>query len=185
MRCFTVAEYEQMVQRGIITEDDNVELLEGWIIGKMGHNPPHDGAIQLMDAALRNVLPEGRCVRVQSVLTTADSQPEPDLAVVKGGVRAFLSRHPNSSDTDLVVESAEATLEKDRTLKGRLYARAGIVCYWILNLVDRQIEVYTDPTGPVADPQYRSRQDYRPGDAVPLVLDGREVARLAVADLLP
>lgn len=85
----------------------------------------------------------------------------------------------------MLVEVSLASLDRDRNDKGRIYARARITCYWIVNLVDRQVEVYSDPTGPDAAPRFRQQQDYRPGDAVPLVIDGAEVGRVAVNDLLP
>jgi Uma2 family endonuclease len=69
--------------------------------------------------------------------------------------------------------------------KCRIYARAGVVCYWIINLADRQIEVYTSPSGPMASPSYGQRTDYRAGAQVPLVLDGVTAANVAVLDLLP
>jgi Uma2 family endonuclease len=85
----------------------------------------------------------------------------------------------------LVVEVADASIRDDRGLKKRLYARAGIAVYWIANLVDRQIEVYTDPTGPVDDPDYRQRHVYGPAVAIPVVLDGTAVGSVHVQELLP
>ncbi len=80
---------------------------------------------------------------------------------------------------------ADATLRRDRTLKLRIYARASVPVYWIVNLIDRQIEVYTDPTGPAEQPSYGQHRDYGPADDAPLVLDGREVGRVAVREVLP
>ncbi len=85
----------------------------------------------------------------------------------------------------MIAEISNTTLAQDRGLKRRIYARAGVACYWIVNLVERQVEVYTDPTGPDANPTYRQRRDYRSGEDVPVILDGVEVARIVVADLLP
>jgi Uma2 family endonuclease len=96
-----------------------------------------------------------------------------------------MTRHPAPQDTGLVVEVSDSTLQDDRTLKARLYARSAIPVYWIINLIAGQVEVYTDPTGPDPSPAYRQRQDYSAADAVPLVLDGVEVARIPVRDLLP
>jgi Putative restriction endonuclease len=185
MRRFTVDEYHRMIEAGILTEDDPVELLGGWIVLKMPHNPPHDNALELADEAIRARLPTGWRLRIQSAIITTDSEPEPDLAVVRGTARVRQGRHPGPADIGLLLEVADSTLLSDGQDKGPLYAAAGIGCYWILNLVDRQVEVYTDPTGPDANPVYRRRQDYRPGDAVPLVLDGQQVVQIPVADLLP
>ena len=80
---------------------------------------------------------------------------------------------------------AEATLQRDRILKKRLYARAGVPLYWILALQERRFEVYSDPSGSVDPPDYRHRQDFRALDALPVVLDGVEVSRIPVQELLP
>lgn len=99
--------------------------------------------------------------------------------------RAYQTRHPGPQEAALVVEVADATLRRDRTLKLRIYARASVPVYWIVNLIDRQIEVYTDPTGPAEQPSYGQHRDYGPADDAPLVLDGREVGRVAVREVLP
>jgi Uma2 family endonuclease len=85
----------------------------------------------------------------------------------------------------LVVEVADATLSQDRASKKRLYASARIPVYWIVNLLENQIEVYTDPSGPADEPDYRQRQDYGPADTLPVVIEGRELGRVAVRELLP
>jgi Uma2 family endonuclease len=122
---------------------------------------------------------------VQCAITLGDSEPEPDGAVVRGDARTYLTRYPGPGDVGLVIEVADSTLAADRIDKGRIYARAGIVCYWIVNLVDRQIEVYTSPSGPTAAPAFAQQADYHVGDAVPLVLDGTTVVSIPVQDLLP
>jgi Uma2 family endonuclease len=185
IRPFTVDEYHQMIQAGILTEDDNVELLEGWIVPKMPRNPPHDGTLSCTHKQLAWILPAGWDIRVQCAVTTGDSEPEPDIAVVQGDERSYLLRHPGPQDIGTLIEVADATLSRDRNEKGRLYARAGIAIYWIINLVDMQIEVYTDPTGPDPSPRYRQRQDFGIGQSVPLVLGGQQVGQVAVRDLLP
>ena len=76
-------------------------------------------------------------------------------------------------------------MQDDRTLKGALYGRVGIPIYWLINLPDRRLELYTDPTGADQNPGYRRREDLAPNDSVPLVLDGREFCRIPVHDLLP
>ena len=185
LRRFSVDEYHRMIQAGILTEDDPVELLEGWIVQKMPHNPPHDGTIQVVNRAISRRLPETWETRIQSVVTTGDSEPELDVAVVPGPTTRFLLRHPGPADVALLIEVADSTLAADRQDKGRLYARAGFGCYWIINLPERQLEVYTDPTGPDPSPVYRRRQDFRPGDTVPLMVEGNPVAQIPVRELLP
>ena len=181
----SVQKYHEMIQKGVLTEDDNVELLEGWIVPKMSRNPEHDATIDMADAALRPLLPSGWRIRVQNAITTADSEPEPDLAVVEGDLRAFLARHPSPSDIGLVIESADSSLATDRLDKGRIYTRASIPFYWVINLVDRQVEVYSDPEPQARPPAYRVSQTFRHGQTVPLVLKGQTVAQVPVDGLLP
>src|SRR5207244_13321222 len=84
MRRFTVDEYHRMIQNGVFADDDRFELLEGWIVAKMSKNPPHEVAVDKSHEAIRSCLPAGWRVRSQSAITTNDSEPEPDLAVVRG-----------------------------------------------------------------------------------------------------
>lgn len=185
VRRFTVDEYHQMIQAGIIDEDDDVELLEGWIVPKMGRNPPHDTVVSIVTDILPPLLPKGWFRRVQSAITTTASEPEPDIAVVRGTHRDYLGRHPSPADMALVIEVADASLPRDRSLKGQIYAAANVPVYWIINLVDNLVEVYTNPTGPDAAPVYRARQDYRIGDLVPFVIDGRDLGPIPAQELLP
>jgi hypothetical protein len=181
----SVEKYHEMIHKGILTEDDPVELLEGWIVHKMPRNPIHDTAIDLADSALRPLIPPGWRIRIQSAVTTGDSEPEPDLAVVYGDMRAFVARHPGPSDIGLLIESSESSLDTDRVEKGRVYARANIPNYWVINLVDRQIEVYGDPDARAIPPVYRNRQIYALGQMVPLVLKGQSIAQVRADDLIP
>ena len=185
LRRFSVDEYHQMIQIGILGENDNVELIEGYVVNKMSRNPPHDSAIRILSKYLERLLPPGWDFRVQSAITLSDSEPEPDLAVVRGDFRSYGTHHPHAADIGLVVEVAESGLAFDRADKERIYARAGIETYWIVNLVHRQIEVYTQPTGPSASPGYARRDDVALGGSVSLVLDGVVIAMPAVRDLLP
>ena len=181
----SVSQYHDMIRTGILTEDDPVELLEGWLVTKMPKNPRHSLTTQLTREALARLLPASWYVDAQEPITLEDSEPEPDVVVVRGDRRQYLDRHPGPQDVTLVVEVADTTLQRDRTLKKRLYAAARIPVYWIVNLPENRFEVYTDPTGPADQSDYRQRQDYGPSDEVPLVIEGREVSRLAVQELLP
>jgi Uma2 family endonuclease len=185
VRRFTVDEYHQMIEKGVLTENDPVELLEGWIVPKMPRKPPHDVTIGLIQAALGPRLPSGWHIRGQSALTLDDSEPEPDIAVVRGSLRTYVDRHPGPDETALVIEAADSSLAHDRVAKGRLFARAGIAIYWVVNLVDSRIEVFSDPSGPDSNPQYRQQKFYHRGELVPLVMEGKEVAAVPVDDLLP
>jgi Uma2 family endonuclease len=184
-RRFTVAEYHRLIELGMLTEDDNLELLEGYLVHKMSRNPPHDAAIQKAMKKWLRLLPPGWDLRVQSAITLAESEPEPDFAIVRGDEQTYLTRHPTAADIGLVVEVSDSTLPGDRDDKGRIYARAGIECYWIVNLIDRQVEVYTAPSRPVPDPKFAQRVDHRPGASIPLLLGGTAQVQVAVQDLLP
>lgn len=181
----SVDQYDAMIQAGILTDDDPVELLDGWLALKTPKTPPHRVVTPLIRQALERLVPVGWYVNTQEPITMADSEPEPDVAVIRGGPRNYLDRHSGPQDIALVVEVADPALPRDREWKKRLYAQAEIPIYWIANLLDNQFEVYPDPSGPAEEPDYRQRHDYGLSDAVPVVIEGVEVARLAVRELLP
>ena len=185
MARFTVARYQRMIETGILTPEDKVELLENYVVLKMPRNPPHDSSIQRLLRPFLRVLPIAWDVRIQSAISLSDSQPEPDFALVRGSAANYEIRHPGPSDIGLIIEVADSSLLRDQRDKTRIYARGNVVCYWIVNLVDSRIEVYSQPTGPIDVPAYGSFQTYQPGDAIPLVLDGQTVGSILVADLLP
>jgi Uma2 family endonuclease len=151
----------------------------------MSRNPPQDAAIQKGNKKWLRLLPSGWDLRVQSAITLFDSEPEPDFTIVQGDENIYLTRHPTAADIGLVVEVSDSTLPGDRDDKGRIYARSGIAYYWIVNLNDRQIEVYSSPSGPGPDPKFAQRVDYQVGASVPLVLGGSPLLQVAVQELLP
>jgi Uma2 family endonuclease len=181
----TVDEYHRMIEANILTTDDRVELLDGYLVNKMPQNSPHGSTLERLTEDLTRLKPAGWRVRIQSPITLARSEPEPDAAVVRGDRHTFDARHPGGSDFGVVIEVADSSLALDRREKGRLYAEAGIPVYWIVNVANRQIEVYADPNTAADPPAYRTRTDYPPGDAVPVVLDGAAVGTIAVSELLP
>jgi Uma2 family endonuclease len=183
-RRFTVEEYRHLGELGVLTEDDNVELLEGVITPKMMHNPPHDLALSLFEESLRALLPKGCYLRIQCSLTTSDSEPEPDLVIVKGHARDYALRHPQGSDALLVAEIADSSLVRDRN-KVRIYARASVPAYWIVNLGDEQVEVYWQPSGSSDKPAYVHSAVYCRGDRVSLEIPGSAKIDTLVDDMLP
>jgi Uma2 family endonuclease len=184
LRRFSVAEYHRLIDAELFDPDERIELLEGWIVAKMTRKPPHDAVVDRVAELLRQVLPPGLRVRIQSAITTEDSEPEPDLAVVRGGALDYAERHPGADDIALIVEVADSSVERDRA-KARIYARAGIAGYWIVNLPEGWVEVYAGPSGPAEPPRYHRRQDYARGASVPLVHGDREVAAIRVDEMLP
>jgi Uma2 family endonuclease len=185
MNRFSVTQYQRMIESGILTAEDKVELLENYVVLKMPRNPPHDGTIQRIQKRIVRHIPTGWDLRTQGSLELTDSQPEPDFAVVREDPNDYTTRHPTPADSGLVIEVADSSLLRDQRDKTRIYARAGIPTYWVINLVDRRVEVYTQPSGPTAIPAYGAFQTYQPGDAVPLVLDGATVGIVPASDLLP
>lgn len=184
LRPFSVAEYHRMIDAEILTAGDKVELIKGNVVFKMARIPPHDTSVTGVFEALRATLPSGWTVRSQCGVTLTTSEPEPDAAVVRGTWRDFKNHHPYPSEIGLVVEVSDSSLRVDRSEKGEAYSADGIPIYWIVNVVDQWIEVYTQPTGAGSDARYAQRHDYRPGDSIPLILDGATVGQVAVRDLL-
>ena len=182
---FSVADYHRLIDIGVLDENDRVELLEGWLVPKMSHGPLHDNTVELANERIRQALPSGWRLRVQSAITTGDSEPEPDLAIVRGDIRTAPRRHPLPTEIGLLIEVADPTLQNDRLRKAEIYGRAGILKYWIINLQDRQIECYSQPTGPTPNPSYSQCDIQKPGGQLQLELDGVVVATLDPSELLP
>jgi len=181
----SVAQYHQMIEAGIFTDDDPVELLEGWLVTKMTKNPPHILSTLLTSKALAEILPSGWFISSQEPFTTLNSEPEPDVMVVRGTERDYSQRHPQANEVGLVVEVANSSLQRDRTLKLRIYVAAGIPTYWILNLQERQLEVYTEPSGKGAAAIYAARRDYTASESIPVMLNGEAIGQINLSDLLP
>ncbi len=177
----SVEKYHEMIRRGILTEDDPVELLDGWLVPKMPKNPAHRAATYQLRKTLEAAVPAGWYVDSQEPVTLAASEPEPDAVVVRGSSHDYRERHPGPADIALIVEIAGASLSHDRTTKKRLYAEAGIPQYWIVSLAERRVEVYADPTGPAASPDYRSARAYGASESLPLPLPGTSGGAISIA----
>lgn len=182
---FSVGRYQRMIETGILTPDDKMELLENFMVLKMSRNPRHDDGIHKILDTLYPRRPAGWTLRIQSAVVLADSQPEPDFAFARGTRLDYQKRHPAAADIGQLIEVADSSLLRDQRDKTRIYSRFNIPVYWIVNLVDNRIEVYSQPSGPTAQPAYGSFQIYQPGDMVPLILDGFSVGNLAASDLIP
>jgi Uma2 family endonuclease len=183
LRRWKRVEYDRLVELGVF-DNDPIELIGGQLIVAEPKGTYHTASLGATDDAVRGALPPGWMVRTQAPLWLDDeSEPEPDLAVVPGRPSDYRDAHPTRPA--LVIEVADSSLYFDRQEKGSLYARAGIEDYWIVNVVNRVLEVYRDP-GPDAAAVYGWR--YR----ALTVLEGPAVisplafpqSRIAVADLL-
>jgi Uma2 family endonuclease len=181
----TVEQYHEMIAAGILTENDPVELLEGYLVTKMPTNPRHRFTTQTLREYLAKLLPEGYFVDDQEPITTLDSEPEPDGAVVRGVRKDYLSRHPYPQDIPLIIEVLDSTVRQDRIVKQRIYAAGSIPTYWLINLTTETLEAYTEPTGTGIEAKYVQRTDYTRDQLVPLTLDGQMVTAFKLADVLP
>ncbi len=181
----SVEQYHEMARAGILTEDDPVELLEGWLVYKMTKKPPHTISTTLTRQSLERIVPAGWFVNSQEPITLEDSEPEPDVVIVRGEPRNYKDHHPGAEDVALVVEVSDSTLGRDRGTKRRIYARAGIAVYWLINLIENRVEVYTNPTGATDEPDYQQQQVFSASDTLSLMIEDQEVGLIAVKDLLP
>lgn len=181
---WTLEEYERMTDIGFFNHK-RVQLIEGVIIEMASMKSPHSASVTLTNDALRTVFKERFYVQSQVPISLGKrSQPEPDVAVIVGKVRDYAKAHPTNAA--LVVEVSDATLAYDRRVKGSLYARYGIEDYWVVNLIERKLEIYRRPTPDESQPS-----GFRYADVV--ILDETESvsplaapdAMIKVADLLP
>ncbi len=185
LRRWTREEYEKMIDAGVFPPDARAELIDGEIYTMPPQKRPHALAVRAVEEALWTVFKSGYDVQYQLPLALDPaSEPEPDVTVVRGSWRDYPNDHP--SDPVLVVEIADSSLHFDRTRKQSLYARARVPDFWIVNLVDRRIEVYRDPISSKEAPYgwaYGQIKHVEPGETIaPLEIPD---AKIAVSDLLP
>ena len=183
-RRWTRNEYERLGEAGLFL-DERLELIGGHLIVAEPKGTYHVTSVTMVGNALRAALPAGWTVRLQDpIALDDDSEPEPDVAVVPGDLTDYLIQHPQRPV--LIVEVAESSLAFDRREKASLYARGGVQDYWIVNLIDRVLEVYRDP---IADPLERYRWKYQSVERVTtadsVALQVLPSVRIAVRDLLP
>ena len=179
---FTVDEYERIIEAGALEDPGRVELIDGEMVDKMGKKAEHSYAAKETLKALDSRLPAGWTSRKEEPVRIPDyDEPEPDVAIVRGIDADYQHRIPTAADVALLVEVSDTTLPQDRGKKLLVYAKGKIPIYWIVNLVDRQVEVYSRP----GKKGYRSHQVYASGEQVPVTIGGRELPPIAVDSLLP
>ncbi|HMQ46781.1 MAG TPA: Uma2 family endonuclease [Saprospiraceae bacterium] len=177
-RLISVDEYHRMIEIGIFSKGEKLELLNGKLVFMSPIGSKHAGCLdKIAELFIQCFIGKAR-VRVQNPLLLPNySEPEPDIAVVKRKPNYYTDRHPQADEVYLIVEVADTSLEIDREEKYKLYASANIPVYWIVNLRDNCLEVYTEPLGEL----YKNRRLFLPGDMVELPhLD----QQIAVNDLL-
>ncbi|MBI1832002.1 MAG: Uma2 family endonuclease [Planctomycetes bacterium] len=176
----TVAQYHKMIEMGILTSDDRVELLEGYLVARQPQTPPHASTNSRLCRSLSRLLPANWLLTCRGPITLDDSEPEPDITLARGREEIFDTRHPEPADIGVLMEVGDSTLMDDRRYKGELYAKAKIPEFWLVNLVERKVEVYTKPRGG----KYPKKIEYTEKQSVPLVLDGVKIADIPVSELL-
>ncbi len=179
----TVDEYDRIGNSGAIEDSHRIELIDGYLLDKMPKNPEHGYSTRRAFREVDRRLAAGWSTWQEHPVRIVEyDEPEPDVMVVRGTDVDYRHRHPTPDDVAMLIEVSDSSLAQDRGIKRTVYARAGIAVYWIINLVERQVEVYSRPT---KDGRYRSRKDFKPGQSVPIAIDGQKLPPIPVDDLLP
>lgn len=179
-RSWTVAEYEAMISAGLLGDEDAVELLYGKIVDKMiPIGVSHSYCLQeLAEHIISRYKGAYICRQEQPVAFPLHSMHEPDYVLAKKFKHRYRKRRPTAEDIKLLIEVADSTLGRDRNSKAKLYASYGISEYWIINLIDHQLEAYTEPT---TNEGYAKRVNFQRGES----MDSPELGIVAVNDFLP
>lgn len=178
----TVPEYLSLVESGFY-EDRRVEMWEGWVVDRMSHGTYSAMLIMMISEWNFERRPKGTTIRTQIPVRLRESCPEPDVAVVRGTTADYGDRIPVASDILMLIEVSDSTLNEDRTTKARMYASADVEEYWIVNCIERQVEVYTEPHAKAKMPRYRKLTTYLPGQSIPVHVAGKKLGELTVNSL--
>lgn len=189
---FSAEQYHAMLDKGIIPEGSPIELLDGLLVRKnraargesiVTVGKRHMCALLGLEEALQGVKQGNYHLRSHGPISPGENQePEPDLAIVQGTRLDYLLNLPGPLDIVAVMEVSDSSLHQDRTTKLAIYANGGLPIYWIVNLVDNQIEVYTNPQPGTG--KYATRTDYRGREVIPWTV-GDQALRVPVAEILP
>ena len=147
LRLWTVEEYHQMAEAGIFHPEERIELLAGKIIRMIAKGTAHGSSVGRIDKLLQNRLGEQAWIRTeQPVVLDDSSEPEPDVAVVRIDPLDYADHHPRPSEVYLIIEVADSSLKYDRETKAKAYAKSGIAVFWVLDVNERQLHVFREPT---------------------------------------
>ena len=142
----TLERYHAMIEAGVLGEDDPVELLAGRIVDMSPIGRFHAVCVRNLTNYFIPLLQQDYlCSQEQPITIPSGSEPEPDYVIATRHAHQYREHHPYPEDIHLLIEVADQTLARDRGAKLRIYARAGIPEYWIFNLIERQLEIYTEP----------------------------------------
>jgi hypothetical protein len=184
----TVSEYHSITDAAPFRPEPRVELLEGIVVNRMVKHPPHNLACDLIQHLMSRLLPPGFFASMSTPLTIQDrdGEPEPDVMILRGALRDYKGRARTPGDVSFLIEVSESSYDLDRYVKWTIYAAAQISIYWILDLNNNRLEVHTQPTGQGDAASYVHSVVYdQPDQEIPLTIDGREVARFPLSELLP
>ena len=177
---FTVDQYDQMIKTGILCEDDRVELIRGEIVPKMPSGPRHAGITNRLNRLLGPQVSGRAILAVQNPIHLPDSEPEPNVAVLRPSQDDYATRHPMPADVFVLIEVADSSLDRDRDWKGPLYAENDIPIYWIIDLESATVIVHCTPR---PDGTWRDVGTHQRGDT--LTIAALPGVSIAVADILP
>jgi Uma2 family endonuclease len=179
----TVDQYEVMVDSGVFTKRDRFTLINGLLVANVPKSPRHTFIAKNLGRRLKRLIPSGWDFRIEDAVRLPDSEPEPDLSMARGDIEDYAERHPEPADLAMVVEVVASSVSEDRQM-AHVYGPAGIPVYWIVNLNARQVEVYTLLNRRGAR-RYGKPRVFKVGQSVPVLIEGVEVGRISVADILP
>jgi len=164
-RHFSVEEYHRIVEMGVLGEDERVELIDGRILRMSPIGSQHAAYVSFLNRKLRSI-EDTAIVRIQDpIILDDETEPQPDVAVVKLKANAYADSHPYAEDILLIVEVADTSLQEDRLIKLPKYAGSVVPEVWILNLIEKIVEVYREPlTLANGIPGYRRRTDFKVGE---------------------
>ncbi len=182
----TVEQYRKMIDAGVFSSSDRVELLGGKLIEKMTEYPPHSFGVDAIASMLRSLLGNAWAVREEKAIDLdRDSRPEPDIVVAHGPRETYRARDPSPRDIVMIVEVADSSDRDDRGERWVRYAAAKIPVYAILNINARRFELYMKPVGAGLSARYREAVLFSDSESMPILIAGQEAGRIAVRDVLP
>jgi Uma2 family endonuclease len=160
---FRLEDYEAMIARGILTEDDRVELIHGAIVDVSPIGDRHTACVKRLNRLFTQIPARAVTVSIQDpIVVPPDSEPQPDAALLRPAEDFYESGKPRPNDVLLIVEVADSSLEFDREVKMPLYAHAGIPEAWVVDVESKSVEVYTEPRGG----RYTQMRTYRSGESI-------------------
>lgn len=179
----TVDQYEAMVDSGVFTKRDHFTLINGFLVTKVPRSPRHTFTTKNLARKLQGLIPLRWHTRIEDAVRLVDSKPEPDISIARGAIEDDMDRDPGPADLAMVIEVSASSILEDRRMAA-IYGTAGIPVYWIVNMKAREIEVYTLSKRRGAS-GYGKPRVFKASQSAPVVIEGVEVGRIAVADILP